>query len=66
MIKLIEKILKRNLKYNIENTAVNEIPHQKLDWQKVKKAVGWEPKYRLAMTLPGIFKWYKTYAVMPN
>lgn len=58
VIKLIERTLKKNIDYKILNIAKNEIPYQSLDYSKIKKQLGWEPKHSLKTTLKNIYKWY--------
>lgn len=59
VIKTAEKSLKKKIDYNILNTAVNEIPYQSLNYTKIKKAFGWEPKTKMKNVLPIIHRWYK-------
>lgn len=59
VIKLTEKKLKKKINYKIINTAKNEIPYQSLDYSKIKKQLGWQPKYNLVQSIGRIYKWYK-------
>ncbi|MDO9027427.1 MAG: GDP-mannose 4,6-dehydratase [Candidatus Roizmanbacteria bacterium] len=59
LIKLVEKTLIMKIKYNILNTAKNEIPYQSLDYSKIKKTIGWKPKENIKSTAKKIFSWYK-------
>lgn len=59
LIKLVEKSLKTKVDFKILNTAQNEIPYQSLDYSKVKKALGWQPKYSILQTIKQIIQWYK-------
>ena len=59
LIKLVEKILKNKISYKILNIARNEIPYQSLDYSKIKRYLGWEPKYSISQTIKEIFQWYK-------
>ena len=59
LIKKIEKILHKKIKYKILNTAKNEIPYQSLDYSKIKKSLSWKPKYSIAKTMKNVFRWYK-------
>lgn len=59
LIKLVEKSLKRKIKYKILNIAKNEIPYQSLDWTKINKRLGWKPAYSVMITIKNIIKWYK-------
>lgn len=45
LIKKMEKVLGKKVKYEILNTAKNEITHQSLSCKKIKKAIGWEAKW---------------------
>jgi CDP-glucose 4,6-dehydratase len=58
LIKKTEKILKTKIRYEILNTAKNEIPYQHLDDTKVNK-LGWLNKFNLETTLRSIQEWYK-------
>ncbi len=59
LIKTIGKILHKKIKYKILNTAKNEILYQSLDYSKIKKYLGWKPKYLISKTIKNIFHWYK-------
>lgn len=59
VIKLIERRLKKKVKYSIRNQARNEIPYQSLDYSKIKETLGWQPKYNLVKSVEKIYKWYK-------
>ncbi len=59
LIKLVEKILKKKVNYKILNIAKNEIPYQSLDYAKIRKTLGWKPRYSLSQTIKQIFQWYK-------
>lgn len=57
LIRLAEKILHKKILYSIANTAVNEIPFQHLDYQKIQK-FGWTSKCTLRKGLPLTYAWY--------
>lgn len=59
VIKLVEKTLKKKINYKILNTAKNEIPYQSLDYSKIKKALGWNPKFSINKTLENVYSWYE-------
>lgn len=59
VIKIVESVLKKKIKYRILNTTKNEIPYQSLNYSKVKKAVGWNTKYKISNTSKKIKKWYE-------
>ena len=59
VIKICEKVLKKKVKYRILNTAKNEIPFQSLDFSKVKKTLGWNPRYGIKKEIIKIKKWYE-------
>lgn len=61
LVKKIEKVLNQKIKYTIQNIAVNEIPIQSVNWNKIKKILGWKPKMSLEKTLGQIYDWYKAY-----
>jgi CDP-glucose 4,6-dehydratase len=58
VIKTVEKALKRKIPYKILNTAKNEIPFQSLDYSKIRKLIGWQPKKSIATTIRNILEWY--------
>jgi len=58
LIEKVEKALGKKIKYKIQNTAKNEIPYQSLDYSKIKKEIGWEPKETVSSTANRILGWY--------
>ncbi len=61
LIKKVEEVLGKKVRYEITNTALNEIPVQSIDFEKISKKLGWEPKSNLDKTIEQIFGWYKQY-----
>ncbi len=61
LLKKAELILKVKINFEISNTAVNEIPVQSIDFEKISKKLGWEPNNKLEDTLESIFNWYSNY-----
>lgn len=61
VLKAVEKILNKKIRYNILDIAKNEIPYQALDFTKIKKKLGWQPETRMSDILPRIQKWYYRY-----
>lgn len=59
LIKLVERILGKTINYKVLDNAHNEIPYQALDYSKIKKKLGWEPKYTFNSTVKKIYNWYK-------
>lgn len=59
LIKVIEKVVGKKIKYEILNKAHNEIPYQSLDYTKIKKTLGWKPKENAKSTARKILDWYK-------
>ena len=59
LIKKIYKIL--NVKENniIKNTSKAEIQNQRLNYNKIKKEIGWKPIFSLEYGLVKTVKWYK-------
>ncbi len=55
----IEKTLGKKVQKNILNQAKNEIPYQSLDYSKIKKEIGWEPKETVSSTAERVWRWYK-------
>jgi CDP-glucose 4,6-dehydratase len=58
LIKTSQKILRKKIKFEIQNTQINEIPYQHLSYDKIKK-LGWKPRYTLRRGLTLTYKWYK-------
>ncbi|HVA96948.1 MAG TPA: GDP-mannose 4,6-dehydratase [Candidatus Acidoferrales bacterium] len=58
VINKIESILKRKVDVKILKSAKNEIPHQSLDYAKVRKMLNWKQKYTFDKTIPNIYKYY--------
>ncbi len=59
VIKQVEKVLGKKIKFKILNNAKNEIPYQSLDYTKIKKLLGWKPKENVKSTAEKILKWYR-------
>jgi len=59
LIKKVERGLKKKVKFTLLKRAQNEIPYQSLDYSKVKRAIGWEPKYNVSKTIRDMYRWYK-------
>ena len=59
LIKLVGKILGKKINYKVLDNTHNEIPYQALDYSKIKKNLGWEPKYSFSSTIKNIYHWYK-------
>jgi len=57
LIKAVEKIIDKKIKYKILNNAKNEIPYQHLDDSKIKK-LGWKNNYNLKKSFVEIINWY--------
>lgn len=58
LINLLEQVLNTKIKYKILNIAKNEIPYQSLDYSKIRRTLGWKPKYNIKSTIEKIIKWY--------
>ncbi len=58
VIQSTEKVLEKKIKYKVLNSAKNEIPYQSLDYAKIKKEFGWEPKHTVESTINQIYSWY--------
>lgn len=61
VIKKIESILSLKIKYKIQSVAINEIPTQSVNFNKIRKTFGWQPKNNFVKTSSEIFAWYKSY-----
>jgi nucleoside-diphosphate-sugar epimerase len=58
LIKIIEKTLKIKIKCKILNITKNEIPYQSLNYDKIKKTLGWRPKHTIDKTITNIYSSY--------
>lgn len=61
LIKKVSQILKKKINYKILNNAANEIPVQSINFNKIKKQLGWRPEKSLKLTIPSIYNWYQEY-----
>lgn len=61
LIKIIDKSLRTSTEYITLNNAINEIPYQSLNYQKIQKFIGWEPKHSVKKTINDIKEWYVRY-----
>jgi CDP-glucose 4,6-dehydratase len=59
LIEQIEKALGKKVQQKILNQAKNEIPYQSLDYSKIKKEIGWEPKETVSSTAERVLGWYE-------
>ena len=59
LIKKIYKILNVKENYIIKNTSKAEIQNQRLNYNKIKKEIGWKPKFSLEYGLIKTVNWYK-------
>ena len=66
LVKKVGEILKVRIKYKILNEAVNEIPIQSINFNKIRKYLGWKPQSNLSSTIPAIFSWYEEYFTSIN
>jgi len=48
------------MKYNL-NIAKNEILYQSLDYLKIEKMLGWNPRLNIAKTARKILTWYSNF-----
>ncbi len=62
VVKTIEKALNKKVNYKILNIAYNEIPYQSLDFGKIRKRLGWSPRYSIKKTAKQILAWYRKVA----
>ena len=59
LIKSVENVLHKKIKYIITNTQKNEIPYQSLNFDKVKK-LGYNAQYSFKKVLPDVLEWYRS------
>lgn len=58
LIKKIEEILNKKIKYKIINNQKNEIPAQSLNYNLVEKVLGWKSKINFEDSVNETFNWY--------
>jgi CDP-glucose 4,6-dehydratase len=61
LVKQISEILDKPVDFKILNTQINEIPAQKLNWEKAQKVLGFRPKFVLKEGILETFNWYKDF-----
>ena len=61
VVEKVENILGEKIKYKILFNAINEIPKQSVNFNKIKGTLGWKPKNNFKKTIPGILAWYRNY-----
>ncbi len=61
LIDKISKIIGSECKYVIKDEQKNEIPSQSLNFDKVKKNLGWRSNYTFEEGIKETFDWYKKY-----
>lgn len=54
-----EKVIGQRIRYNVQNDAINEIPNQRLNDDKIRQALGWKSIHTLEKTLFQIYTWYQ-------
>lgn len=59
LVKIIFKSLNKKIKIKINNNSKFEIKDQKLNYNKIKNDLGWEPKINLKNGLIKTANWYK-------
>ncbi len=61
LVKKIEKIINKKIKYKITSSSINEIPRQSVDFRKISGMFNWSPKHTLNKKIADILSWYKAY-----
>lgn len=61
LVKKIEKIIGKKIKYKIISNAINEIPKQSISFRKIYNMFNWSPKHTLRKKTKDILSWYKDY-----
>lgn len=61
VIKAFSNLLNTKVRYKILNNAVNEIPVQSINFNKITKQFGWKPKNNFSRTAESIHNWYCEY-----
>ena len=60
-VKRVKTILGLKVDYKILSIAINEIPEQSVNFNKIRSRLGWEPKNNFESSIPQIYEWYKSY-----
>jgi len=59
LLKLIAKILNKNVKPIFQLLRQGEIIRSRINFSKIKKELGWQPKYNLERGLTKTIKWFR-------
>jgi CDP-glucose 4,6-dehydratase len=60
LIKKVKRALRKSISYNIQNTAINEIPYQHLNDTKIRK-LGWKTRYPFGKSIRKTYRWYQSF-----
>ncbi|OGG29097.1 hypothetical protein A2973_00660 [Candidatus Gottesmanbacteria bacterium RIFCSPLOWO2_01_FULL_49_10] len=66
LIKKVQKLLNKKIKYEILNCTQNEIPSQSLDFTKITRVISWKPTWSLEKSISNIFEFYKKFYEMSS
>lgn len=58
VITLFEKSLEIKVPFKILNNQINEIENQSLNTAKIKKLLGWQPRFTLKNIIPQLYNYY--------
>jgi len=61
LVEKVSEVLGQKCNYEVLNLQKNEIPFQSLNFEKVKKVLGWQAKYTMEEGIKESFDWYKNY-----
>lgn len=61
VVKKVEKILGEKIKYKILSNAVNEIPKQSINFNKIQSTIGWKSENSFSSVMDRIYRWYSDY-----
>ncbi len=61
LVEKISKIIGVEVKFEIYDNQVNEIPEQSLNFSKVEKMLGWESIYSFEDGIKETYEWYQKY-----
>jgi len=60
LIKKCKEVFHEHIPYKILNSAINEIPEQRLYCKKIRN-IGWKPKYSITKGLKETYEWNREY-----
>lgn len=61
VVERIGQIIGKEIEYKVLKNAINEIPSQSINFNKIKRELGWKPTNSFKSAIPKIYEWYNSY-----